>query len=446
MPPRVAIVSREYPPFFGGGIGTYARSVVPALARAGCAVHVVTQAYDGTNARVETSGRVTVHRIPVMGGGAGWSAATARFAVEAGRLVADLAAQKQIDIAEFPECEAPGFGWIAARCVRRGLGVPAVVVLHTPSEVLYALRSLPGVRLTPEFVAGVLSERAAILGADHVAAPSRFIAEWAKRYYGLGEMPEVIPYPYALPPACPERPVQKRVLFVGRLETRKGVEPLIRAWNEIAPRFPGWTLRLAGADTSSAADQTSMKAWLLSLVHPGVVGSVCCVGSLRPELLTAEYAAASLCVVPSLWENFPNTCIEAMAQARAVAVSDEGGMAEMVGASNAGVIFRAGDVGDLGRALTVLMSESPARRGERGVAGRDRIGVMCDPGTTSAARIAMYERVIARAASLSPAIERRRALRLWRELRGVAMGHADRLGLPRFEQPISDWLEPGVAA
>ena len=116
---------------------------------------------------------------------------------------------------------------------------------------------------------------------------------------------------------------------------------MIGSFDEL--RLAGTTLLLAGADTSGAPDGGSLQSYLVSLLTPAERGSVRFLGRLRPEALGEEYAGAAVCVVPSLWENYPNTCIEAMLHARPVVVSDNGGMAEMIGETEAGLVCRAWD-------------------------------------------------------------------------------------------------------
>ncbi|MEC9373249.1 MAG: glycosyltransferase family 4 protein [Planctomycetota bacterium] len=449
---RIALVSREYPPFFGGGIGSYARHIAPALAEAGHEVHVVTQTFDETHPRFAVeghAGRLMVHRAPCPGDPAGWTSLTMRFATLASRIVARLAREKRIDVVEFAECEGAGAVLTALRAAGCPIGAPTVVHLHTPTEMLFRLGSIHDKTLTAPLAAYLLSERISIRMCDHICAPSAFIAKWAREHYELPTLPTVIPYAIeGVPPLSPPA-ARNRVLYVGRIEPRKGVEPLLLAWTHIAERHPAWTLRLVGRDTSTAQDGRSMRAYVSSLIPESLRSRVEFVDALPPESLHREYAEASICVIPSLWENFPNTCIEALSHARPVVVSDRGGMMEMVGDTDAGLSFASGDHIDLGRTLDRMMSESPDRLAARGMRGRRRIAQMCDKSAVVAARIRMYERAVAdtEPRRSRPTPDRVTArLALWRQMRDAAGGNLDTLDLPSLPETMSRWLTPGAAA
>lgn len=395
FPLSIAIVSREYPPFYGGGIGTYARWIVPALADVGVRVHVITQAYDRTHPRTSIDGRVTVHRIPVGMGKGGWPNAALRFSIQAGRLVSTLYRQGRIGIAEFAECEAGAFALL-------GLGrerPPVIVQLHTPSEQLFVLRSLSTQTMDVPHRIYFESERLAMHLADEILAPSHFIADWAHEQFAFPRKPTVIPYATGVLPAPPDSSCMNDdavVFYAGRIEPRKGVESLILGFNAVAREHPNASLRLAGGDTSGAPEGGSMRAYLEELIEPHARGRVQFLGRLDREELDAEYARASLCVIPSLWENFPNVCIESMSSARAVLVSDQGGMREMVGDTRGGETFRAGDVDDLARAMRSMLRESRQELVERGEVARARIESMCHPKRIAEARIAHAHQVIDR--------------------------------------------------
>lgn len=436
---RIALVSREYPPFFGGGIGTYARWIVPALADAGVRVHVITEAHDQTHPRVEFHGPVTVHRLTMPMGRGGWTSAAARFSIHAGRAVAQLASRGEIDVAEFAECE----GAAAALLLMRSIlprGVPATVVhLHTPSEVLFELRSLSTKPLDASLGAYFEMERLAIRLADRVCAPSRFIADWAADHYLLPRAPAVIPYALAPAPSAAAPSERKDVLYVGRIEPRKGVEPLILAWKSVLAAHSDARLLLAGADTSGAPDGGSLQSYLLSLLTPAERASVRFLGRLRPEALGEEYAGAAVCVVPSLWENYPNTCIEAMLHARPVVVSDNGGMAEMIGDTDAGLVCRAGDPVTLAAAIGRLLAEPVAERGRRGSIGRERILRLCDPARIAAARVEMYRHTIEEARRASSRATDG-VLSEWRRCESLLGGDLTGLAMPTFEGDVARWI------
>jgi glycosyltransferase involved in cell wall biosynthesis len=449
----IALVSREYPPFFGGGIGTYAAHVAPALAAAGVRVHVVTQAFDETHPRYAERDGVAVHRVPFPGSPASRTAGLLRFAAESGRVVADLAARGAIDVVEFAECEAAGA--ILTMLDRAGstlaprLGAPSVVHLHTPTEMLFRLGSIHDREMSAGLAAHVLFERASLLAADHVCAPSRFIAAWAQGHYDLPATPTVVPYAIRGLPDIPRvAPRRRRVLHVGRIEPRKGVEPLVRAWMRVAPSHPGWTLRLVGGDTRTGPAGGSMRAAIRALLPSRLAGTVELVDGVPPALLAREYAAAAVCVIPSLWENFPNTCIEAMSFARPVVISDEGGMREMVGDTDAGVTFRSGDADDLVRVLGGLLDEPAERLAARGLRGRERIAALCDPAVVARQRVAMYESVrdgarrgMTRPTRGRPVSTRRGWHDLWRHAQDVSARRSPDLGLPALPHRLARWLE-----
>ena len=437
---RIAIVSREYPPFFGGGIGTYARWIVPALAQAGVRIHVITQAYDRVRPRVEIDGLVTVHRVPMGLGKGGWTNAAVRFSTHAGRIVSALYRTGQIDAVEFAECEGAALMPLLFNRNRP----PTIVQLHTPSEQLFVLRSLSSPVLDTPHRVYFETERMAMRLADEILAPSRFIASWAHDHYRLARMPSVIPYatgplPAAPPPASGDIP--PTVFYAGRIEPRKGVESLILGFNRVAAENPSVQLRLAGADTSGAPGGGSMRAYLQTLIEPHAQGRVHFLGRLNHEAMRDEFARSLICTIPSLWENFPNTCIESMSNARAVLVSDQGGMNEMVGDTDAGRSFIAGDPEDLSRVLGEMLDEPRDRLIERGRIARDRIEHLCNPQRVAALRIEHFTKVIERAKQDHPRPDTNTMLASWARLESACTAQESAIGLPTVSEGVRRWVE-----
>src|SRR5207244_5400135 len=101
--------------------------------------------------------------------------------------------------------------------------------------------------------------------------------------------------------AAPVEDDTLRMLYLGRLERRKGVQNLLRAVTALGD--PRWSLTLVGGDTPTAPLRTSMRTQLaemaagdprIKILGPQPRGAL-------PELIERHH----LVVVPALWECWP---------------------------------------------------------------------------------------------------------------------------------------------
>ncbi len=83
------------------------------------------------------------------------------------------------------------------------------------------------------------------------------------------------------------------------------------------------------------------------------------------------FAAAQLFVLPSRWEGFPLTILEAMRAGLPVIATDVGGVREAVQHSHTGFLTNVGDEADMAQKLETLLSSAELRR-QMGAAGRAR--------------------------------------------------------------------------
>ena len=96
---------------------------------------------------------------------------------------------------------------------------------------------------------------------------------------------------------------QNSILYVGRFEWEKDPEILIKAFSLVVKRFPGWNLLMAGSGPLLEKNQQLAKELNIS-DNIKFLGNVPNVENL--------YSKASIYVLPSLIEGFPNSLIEAM--------------------------------------------------------------------------------------------------------------------------------------
>lgn len=154
----------------------------------------------------------------------------------------------------------------------------------------------------------------------------------------------------------PETPDE--ILFIGRVNWKKGIDRLIRALASV----PGARLTVAGNDEDQYLPSLQVLA-----SEVGVADRVCFVGfadeSRKRELLRR----ATVFVLPSHSENFGLVVAEAWAVGRPVLITPQVGLADAVQACDGGAVV-AGDPEPLARALRALLA-APDATHEKGLRG-----------------------------------------------------------------------------
>jgi hypothetical protein len=112
--------------------------------------------------------------------------------------------------------------------------------------------------------------------------------------------------------------------------------------------------------------------------------------------LAAHRARARIAVVPSRWENFPYTCVEAMASGLPVLASPHGGMAEMIEDGRTGWLAAGSDPGSLAAALRRALSTPPAMLAAMGAAAAQSIRELCGNDAIVGRHLAFKREVIDR--------------------------------------------------
>jgi glycosyltransferase involved in cell wall biosynthesis len=413
---RIALVSREFLPFWGAGIGAYAASMARAWSRAHDAqgrpheVVVLTADHPGlmTHAPKAFPG-VSFHVPGPLKGEADraacrWPMHTRSMAVF--RTLDQLHADKPFDYIEMPDYFAEGYFTLrAARGLGKFRGAVLGVRLHTPTARCRELNleSRPDDQVTTlEHM-----EAQAIRDADVLNSPTRSLLDWVEDHIDVpsGQARVVTPYPFELSmldetaignPAAsaspstltklpgqdlpPAPPGIATVLYFGRLERRKGVEHLVDAGRRLVDTGVPVRLVFVGGDTQTGPSQTSMLNHLRSRVMNMKADRFIFMPAMPRPALVPLIKSATLVCLPSLWENFPNACVEAMALGACVVASDQGGMGEIITDGEHGLLFPGGNATILGEVLKRALADEPMRqRCQLGAPAR--IQALCDPAT-----------------------------------------------------------------
>ncbi len=303
------------------------------------------------------------------------------------------------DVIECQEYLALPYYLIQRRLVERHplSDVPLLLHLHSPDFCITRANRQPRHRL-PGYWIGRM-ERFCMLAADAVLSPSAFLAhEVAREIPQLAGATEVIPYPYPPLSALQSAPDRGDLVFVGRLEPRKGVIELVDGCDYLWSRGYDFQLTLIGDDTSFGPRGMSVGVWLRQRYRRWIDAErlVITGASLPPETLWQRLGRAWAVVVPSAWENYPNVCIEAMALGKLVIASTSGGQAEMIGFDgDRGFLFNWEKPGDCAAAIERALSLSVEQVQAIGTRARERITALTAFEAVLPRRIAHAERVIA---------------------------------------------------
>ena len=154
----------------------------------------------------------------------------------------------------------------------------------------------------------------------------------------------------------PQLKDRRIVLFLSRLDAKKGLDLLLPAFGELRQQMPNVSLVVAG--TGEADFVSGLKAKAASL---GIASDVLWPGFLDGNDKQAAFADADVFVLPSYSENFGIAAVEAMAAGLPVIVSDQVGIHREISQARAGVTV-ACDVSQLTHALARLLKNSTLRR------------------------------------------------------------------------------------
>lgn len=138
------------------------------------------------------------------------------------------------------------------------------------------------------------------------------------------------------------------ILFVGRMDRRKGINELLEAVGELVDQRPNLRLVFVGdgPELGAMREKARSSNWAQ---HVHFVGAASAAGVAR------WLTAANLLALPSYAEGCPNVVIEALACGRPVVATNVGAVPELVDRS-CGVLVPVGNVSAISRALDTALS------------------------------------------------------------------------------------------
>lgn len=381
---RIALVTSEYPGLGGvpcGGLGHYLQRLVLALSGAGHAAEVFVPAGPGADRpegmhvvgtswsrAIRWASRLTLHRL----------AMPIDCLVQSRRLGAALAerhAAAPFDVVQYAH--------LGATSLAGPRGIPTVIRLSGwgPMWLRAGDGSLGGMqgRLVHRL------ERRALARAQVIYGPSRHLAEHVSGIIGREIAVLENPFVPECAPAEGPAPVEGRYLLsFGQINRLKGAETISCIAARILASNPGLRWVFAGRELESGRI-ASIRAGLADparIIHLPHLP--------HPELYRL-IAGSEVVVLPSLIDNLPNTCLEAMSLGACVVGTQPTGMEQVITDGESGFLAAAGDPESVALAVERAFAAGSAGRRRIGEAAQERIRRL-RPEIILPRLLALYER------------------------------------------------------
>jgi glycogen(starch) synthase len=380
----LVFLSQNFPPAPIAGNARHTADIARAMAAMGHHVHVLTRGENHN--RVDLEEGVWVHRLvagdyPARRLADGqtvprhiWNHASTLLdeALRIGR-------SRRIDVVEGVswDCETAAFVLDG----RLPVATNIVTSLSNWLDVHPELATDP--RWMAEFGAPMLAlERIIFEKSDLLVAASGAILESIGERYDLSPRVEAVAHcPHGLedmralpswPPASIMKPAPGKlvVLFVGRLEPRKGADILLAAAAKLLSDRADLEFWIAGDNTlKSANGGTEQQRFLATTAGASAGRGVRFLGPVDENELRWLYDACDVFVAPSRFESFGLIFVEAMMFAKPVIGCVAGGVPEVVEEGVSGLLVPPDDPAALGAAISRL-ADDPSLRTRLGLGGR----------------------------------------------------------------------------
>jgi len=389
---RIGLVMSEYPSARGhGGLATYTYTLANALARLGHTITLFLRA--GVSA--DPLDPAVRQRILEPRKTRGLCPALTRLLFPeiaherdcSSGLFAELLslrADEGLDIVQVPEYNGLAVSF-------RNAPFPLILRFHTPAYFVDQLNGIsPGSRRCRWYG----HEQAALRNARGFTVSSEALKKEVCRHYLLDpDRVTVIRNPvdcetFSPADARPSGPL--RLLFVGRLERRKGLDRLLPCVGALLRKNENLVFTFAGKDQGGEAG--AYREALIRAAGP-FSGRLEFRGEVTRSELPALYRSSDIFVLPSLFDNSPNALFEAMASGLACVGSDTGGVNEMITEGETGLLFAPENSQDLINKIERFINHADVRR-ELGDAARKFIMEKHPPGVIARETVDFYNRFL----------------------------------------------------
>ncbi len=366
----VCLLSHELPATCAGGIPTYTLSLARGLRALGAGVHIITASRGVRPGKRDGIWYHLAQRERLEGPhGPGPETPLLQGLVEYSNGVRlqlqSLIAGWDIDLCESPNWDFEG---LLTALEHR---LPMVVRAHSPMYQVSATQKWPQ---SKDLSLAIEAEGMLFYHASSIVGSTKAILEAVKGFYGLEGKPAAqVPLGLAISGGSNGRApgADVTVLFVGRLERRKGIHILLKAVKTLLAEHPEVRFEIVGRDSPGEDGLSWAERFSKEMGNHSAGERVAFRGEISEEELDRSYRSCDVFVAPSLFESFGLIYVEAMARGKPVVACRAGGAPEVVIDNETGLLVEPGNHRELAGALRRLIVDRDLRE-RLGRAGRER--------------------------------------------------------------------------
>ena len=253
---------------------------------------------------------------------------------------------------------------------------------HRIAEELRIFRSVRAQTVTTQVQKETLGELYGF-ASDNVAVilPGVNIQNFCPLELGKGEMATGLPNRY--------------ILCLSRIDANKGHDLLLNAFDVVRRSIPDVHLVIGGGSpTKPQPTELEVLSTMKRIIAEKDLGdNVHIVGYIPDNLLTASYRQAELFVLPSIFEPFGLTALEAMACGKPVIASKLGGIREIITSGENGLLVNPANPREFADAITSLLKD-PELLERIGQQGRDTVCEHFSWEAVAARHVEFYEKYL----------------------------------------------------
>ena len=364
----ICYLVNEYYPDIKGGIARFIYILAREIANKGHQVHVITLTRNNIET-VDFEENVWVHRIGVNNYPKNLLEYDTEFNnYNTNRMnvlyshyneILNINKKRKVDIVQTPIWDSLGFYAIFDKRFN------FVVTLHTSMRTVHGHYE----QISDELYFHIELEKYLMKNTKYIVSNSKAIEEKFEEYYGKDICNgKAFLIPHGVEDINSSELKNTRnddnieILFVGRLEYRKGIDVIFKCIPDICSKYKNVVFRFVGDDSIYVESiKSTYKNYFLSN-YKDYIDKVIFEGYVEEEELINRYFNCDIFISPSRFESFGLIFLEAMIFSKPVIGTNIGGMPEVIENGVSGFLIENENHNDLKVALSKLIEDENLRK------------------------------------------------------------------------------------